>query len=277
MRTLLGLAFSLIAATGALQAQTADELVARNLAAKGGVDAIKAITTLKMTGKFQAGSFKAPTLTESKAPDLTRQSVIIQGMTAVQAFDGKTAWQIQPFNGRKDPELMGEDDARGFIEEADFYGPLVDYRQKGSRVTYLGKEQVDGDDALRLQLTLKNGDIYNYYLDPDTFLEIRIAKRTFIRGAVQDTISDLGSYKKVANVYFPFSVESWPKNNPANRTQVTYEKIEANLPLNASLFAMPNVAPTNPPQTHPEPPAQDNKPPSGQEPKVPQPKPNAKP
>ena len=32
---------------------------------------------------------------------------------------------------------------------------------------------VDGDDALRLKVTLKNGDIIYYYLDPDTFLEIR--------------------------------------------------------------------------------------------------------
>src|SRR5690349_20056173 len=108
MRTLLGFMLSL-ACVGIVQAQTAEELVAKNLEAKGGVPAIKALTTLRMTGKFLQGTFNAPTITETKAPDLMRQSLTIQGMTAVQAYDGKAAWQIQPFGGRKDPELMGED------------------------------------------------------------------------------------------------------------------------------------------------------------------------
>ncbi|HET9696007.1 MAG TPA: hypothetical protein VFP40_04010 [Terriglobales bacterium] len=275
MRTLLGFMLSL-ACVGIVQAQTAEELVAKNLEAKGGVPAIKALTTLRMTGKFQQGTFNAPTITETKAPDLMRQSLTIQGMTAVQAYDGKAAWQIQPFGGRKDPELMGEDDARSFIDDSDFYGPLVDYQQKGNRVEYLGKELVDGDDALRLQVTLKNGDIYNYYLDPDTFLEIRIDKQTFIRGAVQETVTDVGSYKKVNNVYFPFSVESWPKASPGDRNQVTYDKIEANVALNDSMFQMPSVTPTNPPQTHAEPPVPGAKTPQKKA-EPPKPKPPAKP
>lgn len=275
MRTLLGFVLSLACIT-VVQAQTAEELVTKNLGAKGGVQAIKALTSLRMTGTFQQGTFNAPTVTEAKAPDLMRQSLTIQGMTAVQAYDGKAAWQIQPFGGRKDPELMGEDDARSFIDDADFYGPLVDYQQKGNRVDYLGKELVDGDDALRLQVTLKNGDIYNYYLDPDTFLEIRIDKQVFIRGAVQETVTDVGSYKKVNNVYFPFSVESWPKASPGDRNQVTYDKIEANVALNDSLFQMPAFTPTNPPQTHPEPPTPGTKTPQKKA-EPPKPKPPAKP
>lgn len=275
MRTFLSIMLSIACSTVVIQAQTAEELVAKNLQAKGGMGNIKAITSLRMTGKLQEGTFNAATETLTKAPDLLRQDLTIQGMTAVQAYDGKSSWQIQPFGGRKDPELMGEDDARGFIEKADFYGPLVDYQEKGSRIEYLGKEAVDGDDALRLQVTLKNGDIYNYYLDPDTYLEIRVDKQTFIRGAVKENVSDLGSYKKVANVYFPFSVESWPKTNPSDRSQVTYDKIEANVPLNDALFQMPVVTPTNPPQVHPEPPVPGAKTP--QSPKPPKPKPPQKP
>ncbi len=90
-------------------------------------------------------------------------------MTAVQAYDGSVGWQIQPFGGKKDPELMGEDDLRDLLLDADFDGPLVDYKEKGSTVEYLGHDMVDGDDALRLKITLKNGDIIYDYLDPDTF------------------------------------------------------------------------------------------------------------
>ena len=94
-------------------------------------------------------------------------------MTPVQAYDGSTGWQVQPFGGRKDPQLMGEDDLRDLLIDSDFDGPLVDYKEKGNTVEYLGHDVVDGDDALRLKVTLKNGDILYYYLDPDTFLEIR--------------------------------------------------------------------------------------------------------
>ena len=84
----------------------------------------------------------------------------------MQAYDGTTGWQIQPFGGKKDPELMGEDDLRDLLLDADFDGPLVDYKEKGSTVEYLGHDVVDGDDALRLKVTLKNGDIIYDYLDP---------------------------------------------------------------------------------------------------------------
>src|SRR4051794_2889060 len=217
MRTFLGILLSIAGIALSVPAQTAEELVAKNLQAKGGVENIKAITSLRMVGKLQQGTFTAATETLAKASDLMRQNLTIQGMTAVQAYDGKTPWQIQPFGGRKDPEMMGENDARDFVEESDFYGPLVDYQQKGNRIEYLGKEPVDGDDALRLKVTLKNGDILNYYLDPDTFLEIRVEKQMFIRGAVQESVTDLGSYKKVGNVYFPFSVEGWAKATPSDR------------------------------------------------------------
>src|SRR5262249_49807063 len=139
MRKLLSLMLGIMGSALIVQAQTADELVAKNLDAKGGVQSIKAINTLKMTGKLQQGTFTAPLGQDQKVPEMLRQTITIQGMTAVQAYDGKTGWQIQPFGGRKDPEMMGEDDLRDFVEQADFYGPLVDYQQKGNRIEYLGK------------------------------------------------------------------------------------------------------------------------------------------
>jgi hypothetical protein len=104
---------------------------------------------------------------------MIRQDFTLQGMTQVQAYDGAAAWQIQPFGGKKDPELMGDDDSRDLIEQADIDGPLVDYQAKGNKVEYLGHDTVDGDDAYKLKVTLKNGDILYYYLDPDTYLEDR--------------------------------------------------------------------------------------------------------
>src|SRR5580700_4556301 len=93
--------------------QTADELIAKNI---------------RVTGKFEGGGgFTASIGQENERPNLVRETFLLQGMTAVQAYDGASGWQIQPFGGKKDPLLMGEDDVRDLLLDADFDGPLVDY------------------------------------------------------------------------------------------------------------------------------------------------------
>jgi hypothetical protein len=229
-------------------AQTADEIVSKNLVAKGGTEKIKALKSLKMTGRFQQGDFQADVGQESRAPNLIRETFALQGMTQIQAYDGNNGWQISPFQGRKDPELLGEDDLRNVIEDADFYGPLVDYREKGNTVEYLGPATVDGDDAYRLKVTLKNGDIFYYYLDPDTYLEVRIEKQQFIRGSVRESLTNLGSYKLINGVYLATSLEVGDKRNPNSMAQITFSKIEANLQLPDSEFKMPGAALTPAPK-----------------------------
>jgi len=219
--------------------QTADELIAKNIQAKGGLEKIKAIKTLRMTGKFEGGGgFTASVSQENQRPSLIRQTFSLQGMTAVQAYDGTSGWQIEPFEGHKDPDLMGEDDLRDLLLDGDFDGPLVDYKEKGNTVEYLGHDVVDGDDALRLKVTLKNGDLIYYYLDPDTYLEIRKEIQQFIRGSVRDRVVGLGSYKPVNGVMYPFSISQGTKTHPDDQTS-TVQKIEANVTIDPADFMLP--------------------------------------
>ena len=229
-----------IGLAGLVGAQTAEELVAKNLQAKGGIEKIKAIHSLRMTGKVQqGGGFTALVGSTALAPNLRRETFTVQGMSDIQAYDGSTGWHISPFGGRKEPELLGEDDLRGLVEEADFYGPLVDYQRKDNRVEYLGHDTVDGDDVYRLKVTLANGDFLYYYLDPETCLEIRVEKVQFIRGSVHESFRNLGSYKLVAGVYFPFSIEAGSKQNPEEASKITIDNIEANAAVDPQEFKMP--------------------------------------
>jgi hypothetical protein len=221
------------------QSQTADELVQKNIQAKGGMDKIQAIKSVRMTGKLQGGGgFTASIGQENQRPNLVRETISLQGMTAITAYDGTTGWQIQPFGGHKDPELLGEDDLRDLLLDADFDGPLVNYKEKGNTVEYLGHDTVDGDDALRLKVTLKNGDILYYFLDPDTFLEIRKEVQENIRGAIRESVYEMGSYKPVSGVMFPYSISQGSKANPGAQT-TNIEKIEVNVPLDSGEFALP--------------------------------------
>jgi hypothetical protein len=219
--------------------QTADELVAKNIEAKGGIAKIKAITSLRLTGRLVQDGLVILVSSDRKPQSMVRQTATIQGMTQVRAYDGTEGWQINPFQGRRDPELMGDDELRDLAENADFYGPLIDYKQKGNKIEYIGHEPVDGDDALRLKVTLKNGDTVNYFLDPETFLEIRIEKQMFIGGGVRERVSNLGSYKKVNGVYFPFTVEAVNKADAGHVDQISFTKIEANVAIPDAEFRLP--------------------------------------
>jgi hypothetical protein len=220
--------------------QTADELVSKNIEAKGGLEKIKAVKTLRMSGRGErSGRPPVAIVIEHERLDEVRQDVTRGGMTMVQAYDGKEGWTIQPFGGRKDPQLMGEDDVHDLQLDADIDGPLVDYQAKGNTVEYLGHDTVDGDDALRLKVTLKNGDVLYYDLDPDSYLEIRRESQEFIRGSVKETVTEYGSYKAVDGVMYPFSMAIWAKSSPAQALTVSIDKVEVNVPLAESLFAVP--------------------------------------
>lgn len=227
--------FSLFASS-----QTADDLVNKNIEARGGMEKIKAIQTIRTTARqVSPGGLTISLIEENKRPNLVRTAFSLQGMTGVEAYDGTAGWRLSPFGGRKDPQLLGEDDMRDLLIDSDFDGPLVDYKAKGNTVEYMGHDTVDGDDALRLKVTLKDGDIIYYYLDPDAYLVIREERQEFIRGSVREHASEMGSYKPIAGVMYPFSITSGPKDDPTSWSTITVNKVEVNTPLENSDFALP--------------------------------------
>jgi hypothetical protein len=232
----------------ALQAQeqkapTVNELVAKNVEAKGGAEALKSLASVKLTGKLlvNGGRFEMAYSQTKKRPGEVRTEATVQGLTMVQAYDGKEGWKISPFQGRKDPEKMAPDDTKSLIEDAEVDGPLVDWQAKGSTVEYLGTEDVDGTQAHKLKVTRKNGDVSYVYLDPDHFLEIRVRTQRTERGAQVEVETDLGDYEKVGGVFVPFSIEAGQKGS-SDKQKIVIEKAEANVPADDTLFQMPATA-----------------------------------
>jgi len=222
-----------------VSAQTAEEIVAKYIKTIGGKEKIEAIKTLRRTGKFTGGGgFEAAVIQENKRPQMARQEFSMQGMTGVNAYDGKTGWKIEPWQGKKDAEPLGEEELKQIQEDADFDGPLVNYRQKGNKVEFVGAEPVEGTDAFKLKVTLKNGDVSYYFMDTDYYVPIKIESKRMVRGAEREVETSLGDYKEVAGVYLPHSVESGVKGSP-NKSQITFEKIEANVALDDSRFKQP--------------------------------------
>jgi len=220
------------------RAQTVDEIIAKNIQALGGLQKLQSVQTLRSAGKLDAGFFRADIVQQIKRPDKLRQEFTVQGLTQVQAYDGKTGWQINPFGGRRDPEMLSQDDTKGLQVDADMDGPLVDYQKKGNKAELVGHDSVEGTDCYKVKLTLKNGDVRTYYFDADSYLEIKLETQTMVRGAMQESETYYGDYEQVGGIYYPFSYEVGQKGD-SNRAKFTVEKIEQNAPLEDSKFVMP--------------------------------------
>jgi hypothetical protein len=222
---------------------TVDELVAKNIDAKGGAAAIKAVQSLRLTGKLlvNQGQVQLAYVQTKKQPGEVRTEATLQDMTAIQAYDGKEGWKVSPFQGRKDPEKMSSDDCKSLIEDAEIGGPLIDWKEKGSTVSYLGTEDVDGTQAHKLKVVRKNGDVNFVYLDPEHFLEIRILSQRTEQGAQIEVETDLGDYEKIGGMFIPFSIEAGSKNSP-DKQKIVLDKAEANVAVEDAVFHFPATA-----------------------------------
>jgi len=251
-RKMFLLIVTLALAAPCLWAQSVDEIIAKNTQARGGAEKLKSVQSIKATATMTMGpGMEAPGILLQKRPALARLEFTVQGLTAVQAYDGKNAWQIMPFMGKKDAELMSADEAKETEEMADIDGPLVDYKNKGHQVELLGKEKVEGTDAYKLKVTLKNGDVQTIYIDADSFLEIKEETKRTVRGSEQVVESAIGDYKEVNGLILPFAVDSGVKGS-AERQKLTITKYEINVPTDDSMFKMPPPAPkADAPKTDP--------------------------
>lgn len=226
----------------AASAQTVDDIISKNIAARGGMDKLKAIQTVRMTGKMTVGpGFEAPMVMEGRRPNSSKMSFTIQGMTGTQAYDGKVGWAVMPFMGKKDPEQMTADDLKEIADESDIDGPLVDYKAKGNKVELLGKDNIEGTDVYKLKLTLKSGTVRTLYIDGDSYLEIKSEGKRMARGTEMEFESSIGDYKPVHGVMFPFSIENAVKGQP-QKQKITVDSVEVNPTLAADYFTMPAKA-----------------------------------
>jgi outer membrane lipoprotein-sorting protein len=234
---------AMVAIAATLSAQTVDELLAKHVQALGGMEKMQAQKTRRATGKLSfPGGLEIPITLDQKRPEMFRMDITFQGMDVVQAYDGKTGWQIDPTQGKKTAEPLSEDDLKDAKENADFDGPLVNAKEKGNTVELMGKEDVDGTPAYKLKVTLKSGDVKYIYLDVDAYVPIKEESKRTIRGAEREFESSIGDYKEEGGVMMPHSIESKPKG--ASQSQkLTLDRVEVNVDIPDSHFQMPAAAP----------------------------------
>src|SRR5580700_9478935 len=228
-------------------AQTADEIVVKVLAARGGLEKTKAVHSERITGTiyFNAEMY-GPFLAEFKRPGKMHNEVTIQNRTVVRSFNGKDAgWVTNPFAGKDTPEPMSADEIKDAVNEADFDGPLVDAKAKGNVIELSGTEKVEGRDAYILKVTHKDGQISSYSFDAKSFLLARWSGADTVNGEAVTRETYFHDYREVGGLKFAFELVS---NTPGSDVsqKIVVDKIELDPQIDDARFGKPQAAPAPP-------------------------------
>ncbi|UCF19973.1 MAG: hypothetical protein JSU87_00750 [Gemmatimonadota bacterium] len=233
---------ALLAGPALAQEASLDAVLKGYYEAVGGIDAWKAVNTVKATGTRQLGpGMEAPFVMLAMRPNRIRVEFTLQGMTGIMAYNGETAWMVMPFMGKTEPEVMPDFMAKEIINEADIDGPLIGYKEDGHQVELLGTAETEGTQAYKLKVTLKNGDVQYWYLDSEYYVPIKLeGTTTGPNGAEMEFEAILSDYKDVGGLMMAHSVESRQKGSPSGMV-MTIESVEVNPAVEAGSFNMPKV------------------------------------
>lgn len=281
----IGFAFSLSAAPNTPSSApklSAAEIADKNVAARGGLQAWRAVQTMTMEGKMGVGGnqratlptpmpgkkggqiitpqrpvdeMQLPFVMELARPRKMRFELQFNGQTAVQVYDGTNGWKLRPFLNRRDVEAFTPEELKKASTQSELDGPLVDYAAKGTRIEFDGIEQVDERDAYKLKLTLKNGDVTHVWIDAQTFLEAKMeGQPRRLDGTDHPVEVYYRDYRQVNGLQVPFILETRVlpvahtalglKDTPVPVERINIEKVTVNPKLDDASFAKPVVTPT---------------------------------
>jgi len=214
----------------------ADRIVKRHVAAIGG-DKLKSIQALRADGMVKIRAFEVPFTLWKERPDLARLDVKIMGYDLVQAFDGKTAWWINPVAGATEPREMPEDFAREMRLWVDFEGPLVEYKKKRYKIKYLGEEELETGKAYKLSIALFGGQQMVAYIDKDTHMEVRRTHTQSFRGKTITVNTYFSDFAEAGGVTTPRMIRGIGFGGEPFTMRL--QSIDTDVESNRSRFDMP--------------------------------------
>jgi len=221
---------------------TAVQVVDKNIAAKGGLQAWRAVQAMSFSGKMDAGgkqNVQLPFVIEMKRPRKTRVEIEFANDKAVQVYDGANGWKLRPFLGRRDGETFSADEMKAASMESELDGPLVDYSTKGTQVNLEGVEKVEGHDAYKLKLAMKGGQVRHLWVDRQIFLEVKIeGLPRRMDGKMRPVEIYYRDYKPVNGLMVPYVLETTVQGAKQSH-KMTIESVKVNPKLEDSIFAKP--------------------------------------
>ena len=227
----------LIAGYAAAQTPSVDELVAKNLAARGGEAKLKTVNSIKLTGSVSVQGMDMPVTVLTKRPNKMKQEMTMQGQKLVQAFDGQTVWSINPMMGSTAPRVVEGPAADALKTQSIFDGPLVGYKDRGDTLELVGPADIEGAKTWKLKLTSKDGKSMHIFIDAETGLEKQWTATMDQNGMTTEIDTLITDYQPTDGVMVARSMRSMMGGQQV--AAVKFATVEFNLPVEDSEFAMP--------------------------------------
>lgn len=221
----------------------AEAVVARYVAERGGIEKMRALRTLRQEGRVHAGPGRDGLVSrEIKRPGKIRFELTVQGVTSVFASDGQKGWKVSPLEGDNAAKALPEEALLDAREQADIDGPLVDWKEKGSRIELAGREAVNGREADRLAVTLRSGGVLTAWVDAKSAHLVKTEAVRQVRGRPVRIETTFGDYRRTDGILFPHLVEVRAAGRP-QVLRILVDKVEVNPALADARFAAPPLGP----------------------------------
>jgi outer membrane lipoprotein-sorting protein len=227
--------------TAVAHAQTVDEIVAKNIEAKGGVALLEATTSVRLVAR---GSMQVPGTAQGtetritslmKRPYLFRNEMELSGQKLIQGFDGTTLWMS--VGGMPAQVLPAGPQTEALKSSSQIDPPLLNYKEKGTKIELAEPETANGRTLHHLIVTPKVGPPMHYYVDAETNLEAKMVIDTEEQGQKMRMEMRFSDFKEIDGRTVPFLITQYVNGQRVG--QMIIENVEFNVPMEDSLFRMP--------------------------------------
>jgi hypothetical protein len=219
----------------AAKAQSADDIVNKHIEAKGGIENWKKVKSMKMVGTVNANGQEIE-MTLTRVQDKAfRMDMTVAGMANYQIVTAKEGWQYFPIGGQTKPEAMTADEVKQSADDLDIQGPLINYKEKGNTITFLGKDDVEGTECYKLKVIYKSGKEVTMCFDASNYYLIRQTEKEKMNGKEVEQITSFSNYKKLPEgVLVPMTMGS------SMGGDMTFKTVEINPAIDESIFKPKN-------------------------------------
>jgi len=216
---------------------TAEQILSKNAAARGGAESWQKINTMTMTGLVDAGKgLQLPYTLDLKRGRKVHLELEFDGKTAIQVYDGQNGWKKRPFLGHDDVEPFTAEELQKSSLDADIDGPLMGHVAMGTKVELEGMEKLEDRNTYKLKLTTKAGIVRHVWLDAETFLEAKIDGTRRMDGRQKPVATFYRDYKNVDGLMVPFTFESYV-DGVKTTEKIAIDKVVLNPKLDDARFS----------------------------------------